>query len=131
MFGAQTNIWGRTWTRPGTGWRPWPEAQARGPYFFFPNKNNMGRAPGPKVSSEGLWAWSQGLQPVPGLVQVQPQMSVRAQIIKNGLKRIQNRRFGVKISPEACQDRSGAFRIGPATQKEVKKSALAAPGTET
>ena len=60
-------------------------------------------------------------RPVPGLVlevQVPPKMSVRAQIIKNGPNRVQNRRFGLKIGPEACQDRSGAFRTGPATKKK-------------
>ena len=38
-------------------------------------------------------------RPVPGLVlevQVPPKMSVRAQIIKNGPNRVQNRRFGLK-----------------------------------
>ena len=59
-------------------------------------------------------------RPVPGLVlevQVTPKMSVRAQIIKNGPNRVQNRRFGLKINPKACQDRSGAFRTGPAAKK--------------
>ena len=53
--------------------------------------------------------------PVPGLVlevQVPPKMSVRAQIIKNGLNEVQNRRFGLKLGPEACQDRSGAVGMG-------------------
>ena len=54
-------------------------------------------------------------RPVPGLVlevQVPPKMSVRAQIIKNGPNRVQNRPFGLKLGPEACQDRSGAFGTG-------------------
>ena len=54
-------------------------------------------------------------RPVPGLVlevQVPPKMSVRAQIIKNGPNGVQNRRFGLKLGPEACQDRSGAFGMG-------------------
>ena len=54
-------------------------------------------------------------RPVPGLVlevQVPPKMSVRAQIIKNGPNGVQNRRFGLKLGPEACQDRSGAFGTG-------------------
>ena len=54
-------------------------------------------------------------RPVPGLVlevQVPPKMSVRAQIIKNGPNRVQNRPFGLKLGPEACQDRSGAFGMG-------------------
>ena len=48
-----------TWTGPGTrrealgpglglaggpGWRPWPEAQARGPYFFFSHEKKKKRA---------------------------------------------------------------------------------------
>merc|ERR1711966_391693 len=59
----------------------------------------------------------------PGLVlevQVGPTMSVRAQNIKNDPNRIQNRPFGLKIGPEACQDRSGAFQTGPAAQKKEK-----------
>ena len=54
-------------------------------------------------------------RPVLGLVlevQVPPKMSVRAQIIKNGPNGVQNRRFGLKLGPEACQDRSGAFGMG-------------------
>ena len=61
-------------------------------------------------------------------------MSVPAQIIKNGLNRVQNRPFGLKLGPEACQDRSGAFGMGlthsegPSPAKKVKKCAQAAPG---
>ena len=61
-------------------------------------------------------------------------MSVRAQIIENGLKWVQNRPFGLKLGPEACQDRSGAFGMGlthskgPSPAKKVKKCARAAPG---
>ena len=71
-------------------------------------------------------------RPVPGLVlevQVPPKMSVRAQIIKNGPNRVQNRPFGLKLGPEACQDRSGAFGMGlthskgPSLAKKVKKCA--------
>ena len=54
-------------------------------------------------------------RPVPGLVlevQVGPTMSVQAQIIENGPNRVQNRPFGLKLGPEACQDRSGAFGMG-------------------
>ena len=32
-----------------------------------------------------------------------------------------------RLGPEACQDRSGAFRTGPAAEKKVKKSGQAAP----
>ena len=45
-----------------------------------------------------------------------------------------NRPFGLKLCPEACQDRSGAFGIGlthskgPSPPKKVKKCAQAAPG---
>ena len=76
-------------------------------------------------------------RPVPGLVlevQVPPKMSVRAQIIKNGPNRVQNRPFGLKLGPEACQDRSGAFGMGlthskgPSPAKKVKKCAQAALG---
>ena len=61
-------------------------------------------------------------------------MSVRAQIIKNGPNRVQNRPFGLKLGPEACQDRSGAFGMGlthskgPSPAKKVKKCARAAAG---
>ena len=59
MIWAGTDIWSRTWTRPGTGrealgpglglaggpgWRPWPEAQAHGPYFFFSHEKKKSRA---------------------------------------------------------------------------------------
>ena len=67
-------------------------------------------------------------QPVPGLVPRPPGQSMAwpspaqnvgsGQITKNGPNRVQNRRFGLKIGPEACQDRSGAFRTGPATKKK-------------
>ena len=76
-------------------------------------------------------------RPVPGLVlevQVPPQMSVRAQIIKNAPKWVQNRPFGLKLGPEAYQDRSGAFGMGlthskgPSPAKKVKKCAGAALG---
>ena len=61
-------------------------------------------------------------------------MSVRAQIIKNGPNRVQNRPFGLKLGPEACQDRSGAFGMGlthskgPSRAKKVKKYAQKPPG---
>ena len=32
--------------------------------------------------------------------------------IKFGPKWVENRRFGLKLGPEACQDRSGAFGMG-------------------
>ena len=32
--------------------------------------------------------------------------------IKFGQKCVENRRFGLKLGPEACQDRSGAFGMG-------------------
>ena len=89
----------------------------------------MGRGPGPPARAS-----SQGLRPVPGLVQVPLQMSVPAQIFKNGPNRVQNRRFGLKIGPEACQDRSGAFGMGlthskgPSRAKKVKKYAQKPPG---
>ena len=80
--------------------------------------------------------WARASRPVPGLVlevQVPPKMSVRAQIIKNGPNRVQNRPFGLKLGPEACQDRSGAFGMGlthskgPSPAKKVKKCGQAAP----
>ena len=76
-------------------------------------------------------------RPVLGLVpevQLGPTMSGRAQIIKNGPNWVQNRPFGLKLGPEACQDRSGAFGIGlthsegPSPAKKVKKCGQAAPG---
>ena len=76
-------------------------------------------------------------RPVPGLVlevQVMPKMSVPAQIIKNGPNRVQNQPFGLKLGPETCQDRSGAFGMGlthckgPSPAKKIKKCARAAPG---
>ena len=82
-------------------------------------------------------AWARASWPVPGLVlevQVGPTMSVRAQIIKNYPNWVQNRPFGLKLGPEACQDRSGAFGMGlthskgPSPAKKVKKCAQAAPG---
>ena len=65
-------------------------------------------------------------------VQVPPKMSVRAQIIKNGPNRIQIRRFGLKIVPEACQDRSRAFGMGLTHSKgpsPAKKSQKVCPKT--
>ena len=47
---------------------------------------------------------------------------------------VQNPPFGLKLGPEACQDRSGAFGMGlthskgPSPAKKVKKCARAAPG---
>ena len=37
---------------------------------------------------------------------------VPSQNIKLSLKWVENRRFGLKLGPEACQDRSGAFGMG-------------------
>ena len=62
-------------------------------------------------------------------VQVPPKMSGRAQIIENGPNGVQNRPFGLKLGPEACQDRSPAFGMGlthskgPSPAKKVKKCA--------
>ena len=71
--------------------------------------------------------WPGGPGPSQGLARrPSPASALRAQIIKNDPNQVQNRRFELKISPEACQDRSGAFRTGPATKK-VKKSGRAAP----
>ena len=62
-------------------------------------------------------------------VQVASTMSGWAQIIKNGPKWVENRPFGLKLGPEACQDRSGAFGMGlthskgPSPTKKVKKCA--------
>ena len=91
--------------------------------------------PGPFRS---LWDGSNPLQgAVPGLVlevQVGSTMSVRAQSIKNGPNWVQNRPFGLKLGPEACQDRSGAFGMGlthskgPSRAKKVKKYAQKPPG---
>ena len=54
-----------------------------------------------------------------GLVQSQAKpkswltkVPVGAEIIKFGPKWVENRRFGLKLGPEACQDRSGAFGMG-------------------
>ena len=54
-----------------------------------------------------------------GLVQSQPKpksrltkVPVGAKNIKFGRKWVENRRFGLKLGPEACQDRSGAFGGG-------------------
>ena len=85
-----------------------------------------------------LWDGSNPLQgAVPGLiveVKVEFTMSVRAQTIKNVPKWVQNGPFGLKLGPEACQDRSGAFGMGlthskgPSPAKKVKKCAQAALG---
>ena len=64
--------------------------------------------------------WTKASRPVPGPileVQVRPKMSVRGQITQNGSDRAQHRRFGLRFGPEACQDRSGAFRTDPAAPK--------------
>ena len=62
---------------------------------------------------------------------------VGAKNIKFGPKWIENRGFGLKLGPEACQDRSGDFGMGltqskgPSPAKKVKKCARAAPGFPT
>ena len=84
--------------------------------------------PGPFRS---LWRGSNPLQgAVSGLVlefQVGSTMSVRAQIIENDPKCVENRPFGLKLGPEACQDRSGAFGMG-LTHSEGPSPAKNAPG---
>ena len=85
---------------------------------------------GKKKYGPRAWASGQGLRPVPGLVQVQPQMLVQAQIIKNGPNRVQNRRFGLKLGPGACQGRSKAFGMGLTYSKgpsQVKNVIFIAP----
>ena len=121
---SQTHARGQTpiWPEMGRESTVWPETWSRS-------------MPGPFRS---LWDGSNPLQgAVPGLVlevQVGSTMSVRAQIIENGPNRVQNRPFGLKLGPEACQDRSGAFGMGlthskgPSPAKKVKKCARAAPG---
>ena len=37
---------------------------------------------------------------------------VQSKIIKSGPKCVENRWFGLKLGPEACQDRPGAFGMG-------------------
>ena len=72
-----------------------------------------------EIAGRYITLGSAASRPVPGLVlevQVPPKMSVRAQIMKNGSNGVQNRWFGLKFGPEACQDRSGAFGTGPAAQ---------------
>ena len=65
---------------------------------------------------------------------LKPQIRGRAQNDKNGPKWVQNRPFGLKLGPEACQDRSGAFGMGlthskgPSPAKKVKKCGQAATG---
>ena len=87
--------------------------------------------PGPFQS---LWYGSNPLQgAVPGLVlefQVGSTMSFQAQIIENDLKWVENRPFGLKLGPEACQDRSAAFGMG-LTHSEgpsPAKKAMSGPG---
>ena len=43
---------------------------------------------------------------------------VRSKNIKFGLKWVENPRSGLKLGPEACQDRSGAFGMGLTHSKE-------------
>ena len=79
--------------------------------------------PGPFRS---LWDGSNPLQgAVPGLVlevQVLPTMSVRPQIIENGSKWVENRRFGLKIGPNESHGRSGPIRTTPDAKSGKKKS---------
>ena len=85
-MGRESTVWPETWSRS---------------------------MPGPFRS---LWDGSNPLRgAVPGLVlevQVGSTMSVQAQIIENDPNWVHNRPFGLKLGPEACQDRSGAFGMG-------------------
>ena len=85
---------------------------------------------GPRArASRPVLGLVQEVQVRPQEVQVQLKMSVPAQIIKNDPNRAQNRRFGLKIGPEACQDCSGAFGMGltpskgPSRTKNIKNCA--------
>ena len=75
-----------------------------------------------------LWDGSNPLQgAVPGLVlevQVRSTMSVRAQIIENGLKWVENRRFGPKQRPNESYDLSGLIRTTPEAKNGQKTDFL-------
>ena len=81
--------------------------------------------PGPFQS---LWDGSNPLRgAVPGLVlevQVGSTMSVRAQIIENGLKWVQNRRFGPKQRPNESYGLSGPIRTTPEAKNGQKTDFL-------
>ena len=79
-------------------------------------ERSMGRA----SASQLVPGLVQEVQVQPQELQVPPKTEVRNPIIKNNLNWDQNRRFDVKINPEACQDRSGACRTSPTTQKSKK-----------
>ena len=67
---------------------------------------------GPVPAGQSLaWSWRS---------RTCPKCRLGAQIIKNGPTRVQNPWFGLKIAPEACQDRSVAFRTGPANKLRHK-----------
>ena len=116
---------------PGPNHQKWPEMGPESTVWAETWSRSMS---GPFRS---LWDGSNPLQgAVPGLVlevQVGPTMSVQAQVIENGPNRVQNRRFGLKLGPEACQDRSGAFGMGLTHSKgpsPAKKSATVPAGTK-
>ena len=81
--------------------------------------------PGPFRS---LWDGSNPLQgAVPGLVlevQVVSTMSVRAQIIENGPKWVENRPFGPKQRPNESYGLSGPIRTTPAAKNGQKTDFL-------
>ena len=87
--------------------------------------------PGPFRS---LWDGSNPLQgAVPGLVlevQVLSTVSVRAQIIKNDPKWVENRPFGLKQRPNKSYDLSGPIRPTPKAKNSQKTnfSRKTAPG---
>ena len=59
-----------------------------------------------------------GLRPRASQVLAQGRFSSRAKNIKNDPNWVQNRPSGLKLGPEACQDRSGAFGTGLTHSKE-------------
>ena len=109
-------------------WHSWPRKKFRnrqawlgGPGLVLspPRRPNLVLSPprlvpGPPGQSLG---WSQGLPASPWPGQVPPKMSVRAKIIKNGRKRVQNRRFGLKIGPRESYSHFGPVGTGPGPKK--------------
>ena len=97
-MGPESTVWAETWSRS---------------------------MPGPFRS---LWDGSNPLQgAVPGLVlevQVGSTMSVRAQIIENGPKWVENRRFGPKQRPNESYRLSGPIRTTPEAKNGPKSDFL-------
>ena len=106
------------WPEMGRESTVWPETWSRS-------------MPGPFRS---LWDGSNPLQgAVPGLVlevQVLSTMSVRAQIIENGSKWVENRPFGPKQRPNESYGLSGPIRTTPEAKnrQKIDFSRKTAPG---